>query len=147
MINSKTKIAVIGGGAAGLAAAISAANAGGDVTVFEKNEKLGRKLRITGKGRCNLTNECEINEFLQNVPSNPRFLYSALNRLSPADTMALFEAMGVALKTERGRRVFPVSDSANEVADAMKKECGRLGVRVRREKVTEILSSKNKISI
>jgi len=146
MINSKIKIAVIGGGAAGLAAAIAAANAGGDVTVFEKNEKLGRKLRITGKGRCNITNECEINDFLQNVPSNSRFLYSALNRLSPTDTMALFEAMGVALKTERGRRVFPVSDSANEVADAMKRECGKLGVRVRREKVTKILSCENKIT-
>jgi len=135
---SKVKIAIIGGGAAGLAAAISAANAGGNVTVFERNEKLGRKLRITGKGRCNVTNECDINEFLQNVPSNPRFLYSALNRLSPTDTIALFESFGVPLKVERGRRVFPVSDNANDIADAMKKECGRLGVRIIREKVFSV---------
>ncbi len=136
MTRLKNEIAVVGGGAAGLAAAIFAARAGGTVTLFEKNEKTGRKLRITGKGRCNVTNNCEINEFLQNVPTNPRFLYSALNRLSPSDTMELFEELGVPLKTERGRRVFPISDNANDIADALQRECKRLGVTLVREKVT-----------
>lgn len=143
MLNSDIKIAIIGGGAAGLAAAISAAKAGGKVTLFEKNEKLGRKLRITGKGRCNLTNQCDINEFLQNVPSNPRFLYSALARLSPTDTMELFEEMGVPLKTERGRRVFPASDNANDIADAMKRECSKLGVFFKRAKVDNVSVTKS----
>ena len=97
MFTTKTRaeIAVVGGGAAGLAAAIFAARSGGRVTLFDKNEKLGRKIRITGKGRCNVTNNCEINEFLQNVPTNPRFLYSALNRLSPSDTMELLDRKSV----------------------------------------------------
>ncbi len=138
MFTTKTRaeIAVVGGGAAGLAAAIFAARSGGRVTLFDKNEKLGRKIRITGKGRCNVTNNCEINEFLQNVPTNPRFLYSALNRLSPSDTMELFEELGVPLKTERGRRVFPISDNANDIADALRRECKRLGVKLVRVRVT-----------
>ena len=136
MTKSEPHIAIIGGGAAGLTAAISAKLAGGNVTLFEKNAKLGKKLRITGKGRCNVTNDCEINDFLQNVPSNPRFLYSALSRLSPRDTMDFFENLGVPLKTERGRRVFPVSDNANDVADALKRECSKLNVNLKKEKRT-----------
>lgn len=131
-------IAIIGAGAAGLTAAIFAARLGADVTVFDKNEKVGRKIRITGKGRCNVTNECDINEFLKNVPTNPRFLYSALNRLSPEDTMAFFEELGVPLKTERGRRVFPVSDNANHIADALHKACKSARVVFKHEKVTKI---------
>lgn len=141
-----SNIAVVGGGAAGLFAAIFAANLGSRVTIFEKNEKLGRKLRITGKGRCNVTNLCDVNEFLKNVPTNPRFLYSALNRFSPEDTYEFFESLGVPLKTERGRRVFPVSDSANQVADALVNECKRLGVRIVREKVMGLIINDGKVA-
>ena len=140
-----SNIAVVGGGAAGLVAAIFASNLGGRVTLFEKNDKLGRKLRITGKGRCNVTNLCDVNEFLKNVPTNPRFLYSALNRFSPEDTYDFFESIGVPLKTERGRRVFPVSDSANQVADALVNECKRLGVKIIREKVTSLIINDGKV--
>ena len=104
------RVAVIGGGAAGLMAAAVAARAGASVILFERNDRVGKKLRITGKGRCNVTNDCDMNEFLTNVPTNPRFLYTALSRFSTQDTKAFFEAEGVALKTERGKRVFPQSD-------------------------------------
>ena len=98
------RVAVIGGGAAGLMAAVMAARAGAEVTLFERNDRVGKKLRITGKGRCNVTNDCDMNEFLTNVPTNPRFLYTALSRFSTQDTKAFFEAEGVALKSERGKR-------------------------------------------
>ena len=101
-------VAVIGAGAAGLMAAGAAAEAGARVLLFDKNAKAGRKIMITGKGRCNVTNNCDVQTVLANVPVNPRFLYSALGRYSPADVMAFFEAHGVPLKTERGERVFPV---------------------------------------
>ena len=133
------KTAIVGGGAAGLISAIFAARLGADVLLFERNEKLAKKVRITGKGRCNVTNLCDVNEFLKNVPTNPRFLYSALNRFSPEDTYEFFESLGVPLKTERGRRVFPVSDNANHIADAMIRECRRLGVKIINERVTELI--------
>jgi predicted Rossmann fold flavoprotein len=117
------KVIVIGGGAAGMMAAISAAKYGAEVTLFEKNDRLGKKLRITGKGRCNLTNDCDTGEFMKNVPTNPRFLYGALNRFSTEDTKAFFEELGVPLKTERGKRVFPISDKAQDVVDALAKGC------------------------
>ncbi|MBO5279922.1 MAG: NAD(P)/FAD-dependent oxidoreductase [Clostridia bacterium] len=129
------KIAVVGGGAAGMMAAIFAARAGGDVTLFERNDRLGKKLRITGKGRCNVTNNCDLQEFLSNVPVNSRFLYAALNRFGTDDTMAFFENAGVPLKTERGKRVFPVSDKAEDIVSAMKEQCRRAGVRVIYERV------------
>lgn len=132
------RVAVIGGGAAGLAAAASAAEAGAAVTLIEKNKILGKKLRITGKGRCNVTNDCTVQEFLTNVTTNPRFLWPALSRMSPADTMAMFESLGVPLKTERGKRVFPVSDRANDIADAMTRRCYTAGVSVIHDNVTEI---------
>ena len=103
-------IAVIGAGAAGLMAAGAAAEAGAHVLLFDKNAKVGRKIMITGKGRCNVTNNCDVQTVLANVPVNPRFLYSALGGCSPADVMDFFENQGVPLKTERGNRVFPVSD-------------------------------------
>ena len=96
-----TKIAVIGGGAAGLMAAGTAVSLGADVTIFEHMQYVGRKIGITGKGRCNLTNACTLQEFMENVPRNPRFLYAALSALSPSDTMQLFESLGVKLKVER----------------------------------------------
>ncbi|MFT9078102.1 NAD(P)/FAD-dependent oxidoreductase [Ethanoligenens sp.] len=112
------RVVVVGAGAAGMMAAGFAAKRH-TVTLVERNARPGRKLMITGKGRCNVTNNCGLDDFLANVPVNPRFLYSALSQFSPADTMAFFEGMGVALKTERGRRVFPVSDKAVEIVDAL----------------------------
>ena len=120
---------VIGGGAAGMMAAYYAAKYGAHVTLIEKNEKLGKKIYITGKGRCNLTNDCTLDEFLQAVPQNPRFLYAALNHLSPQDTMALIEDLGCPVKVERGRRVFPQSDKASDVTKALKVGMDRYGVR------------------
>lgn len=121
---------VIGGGAAGMMCSAVAAERGLDVILLEPNKILGRKLRITGKGRCNVTNNCDIREFLNNIPGDGRFLYSALNRLSPRDTMELFESLGLHLKTERGNRVFPVSDNANDVAGTLQRYMNRAGVRV-----------------
>ena len=146
MIRQENKrVAVIGGGAAGLMCAIFAARSGANVTVFERNDRMGRKLRITGKGRCNLTNNCDVNTFLQNVPRNPKFLYTALNRLSPADVMELFEELGVPLKTERGRRVFPVSDKAVDIVDALVRECKNLGVRFEKARINGILTENGKV--
>jgi predicted Rossmann fold flavoprotein len=121
-------LAVIGGGAAGMMAAYHAARMGAHVLLFERTGRLGRKLRITGKGRCNVTNDCDTQEFLNNVRTNPRFLYAALDRFSCTDTMAFFEERGVPLKTERGRRVFPVSDKAGDIVGALADACHRAGV-------------------
>lgn len=136
---SVRKVIIIGAGAAGLVAGITAARSGAAVIIVEKNDHPGRKLRITGKGRCNVTNDCGIDEFLQNVPGNPRFLYAALNRFSPADAKEFFEDLGVPLKTERGKRVFPVSDKAQDVVDALVKGCRREGVRIIHGKVRSLL--------
>ena len=139
-------IAVIGGGPAGLMAAGLAAEAGASVTLFEKNPKVGRKLAITGKGRCNVTNNCDVQTVLANVPVNPRFLYSALGRFSPADTMAFFEKLGVPLKTERGGRVFPVSDKAIDVVDALFFWVKRAGVTIVNEPVEDILTRDGRVT-
>lgn len=112
-------VIVIGGGAAGMMAALFAARAGKNVVLLEKNEKLGKKVYITGKGRCNVTNACDREEFLRNVPHNPRFLFSALNELSNQGLMCLLERLGCPLKIERGQRVFPVSDHASDVTRAL----------------------------
>ena len=120
---------VIGGGAAGMMAALTAAERGLSTVLLEPNGQLGRKVRITGKGRCNLTNDCNVRAFLGNVPTNPKFLYSAVTAFPPAAAMAFFQDLGVPLKTERGGRVFPVSDRAHDVADALVRELARLGVR------------------
>ncbi len=117
----KTKVVVIGGGPAGMMAAGVAAQNGADVLLLEKNEKTGRKLLITGKGRCNITNFCDNDEFIANIPTNPRFMYSAINAFSTYDTVAFFEEHSVHIKVERGNRVFPVSDKAMDVCDAMRK--------------------------
>ena len=139
-MSDKRRVIVIGGGAAGMMAAISAARYGADVSLFEKNDRLGKKLRITGKGRCNLTNDCELGEFMKNVPTNPRFLYGALNRFSTEDTKTFFEELGVPLKTERGKRVFPVSDKAQDIVDALTRACKDSGVKIIYEKVKTLLS-------
>ena len=131
-------ILVVGGGAAGLMAAGTAAENGARVTLFEMNEKVGRKLFITGKGRCNVCNNCDAQTVLQNVPVNPRFLYSALDCFSPADVMAFFEAHGVPLKTERGNRVFPVSDKSADIIDALFTWVKRLGVTIIQKTVEQL---------
>ena len=139
------KVLVIGGGAAGLLAAISAAENGADVILFEKNDRLGKKLRITGKGRCNVTNDCSNEEFLQNVPTNPRFLYSALNCFSTQDVKDFFENEGVPLKTERGKRVFPVSDKAEDIVKALVSACNDRGVDIRNEKVLSLVIDQDQV--
>lgn len=130
------KVAVIGGGAAGLMAAGRAAACGASVTVYEKNPICGKKLRITGKGRCNVCNDCDANTVLEHVQSgNPRFLYTALHICSPADVKTFFEAAGVPLKTERGNRVFPISDRAADIAEALRAYAVGQGVHIRQATV------------
>ena len=125
------KIAVVGGGAAGMIAAIFAARNGNHVEVFEKNEKLGKKLYITGKGRCNLTNSCEMEELLEAVVTNKKFLYSSFYGFTNEETMDFFRGIGLRMKTERGGRVFPESDHSSDVIRVLSEEMKRLGVRVR----------------
>lgn len=126
-----SKVIVIGGGAAGMLAAVSAARLSHSVVLLEKNEKLGKKIYITGKGRCNFTNVCDTGEFMQNVMSNSRFLYSAFHAFSNYDALDLFEELGMPTKVERGNRAFPVSDHASDVTKALTEEMKRLGVDVR----------------
>ena len=133
-------IFVVGGGAAGMMAAITAAENGAQVTLLERNDRLGKKLYITGKGRCNVTNNCAPEDFFPNVPRNPRFLYSAVYAFPPREVMAWFEARGCALKTERGNRVFPQSDKSASVIDALRAELRRLGVRVLQERALDIVT-------
>lgn len=134
-------IIVVGGGAAGMMAAVMAARAGHRVCLLEKNEKLGKKLFITGKGRCNLTNACEPEELLSHVVTNRRFLYSAFHGFSNFDTIDFFERLGMKTKTERGNRVFPESDHAYDVIDALGRELRKRKVSVRlRQEVTGILT-------
>ncbi|MBQ8010728.1 MAG: NAD(P)/FAD-dependent oxidoreductase [Oscillospiraceae bacterium] len=132
------KTIVIGGGAAGCYAAIHAAYAGEEVLLIEKNPVIGKKLRITGKGRCNLTNDCDLETLMQNIPCGGRFLYSAFAACSPQNVMAYFEGLGVRLKVERGNRVFPVSDQAAEVVNALYDELKRTGVQLITGTVTEL---------
>jgi len=127
---SMISVVIVGAGPAGMMAAVAAAEAGASVTLLERNPFPGKKLRITGKGRCNVTNNCSPREVVEAVTANPKFLYGAVNRFSPADTMAFFENAGVPLKTERGRRVFPVSDKAADIQEAMKRKLREAGVRL-----------------
>lgn len=124
------KVLVIGGGAAGMMAAVFAARGGREVHVFEKNEKLGKKLFITGKGRCNITNAGDMDTLFSSVISNPKFLYSAFYGFTNEQTIAFFEELGVPVKIERGNRVFPVSDHSSDVIGALSREMNRLGVEV-----------------
>ena len=124
------QVVVVGGGAAGMMAAITAAELGARVTVLERNKFADKKLRITGKGRCNVTNNCTPREVMDAVNRNPKFLYGPLSRFTPQDTMEFFEGLGVPLKTERGRRVFPVSDKAADIQGTLVRRMGELGVKV-----------------
>lgn len=136
------KVVVIGGGAAGMFAAIAAAKNGNQVILLEKNEKLGKKIYITGKGRCNLTNDVVVREFFSSVVSNPKFVMSCINVFSPQNTIDFFTDKGLRLKTERGNRVFPESDKASDVTKTLEKELVSLGVDIRlNTKVDEILVS------
>ena len=134
----KFDVIVIGGGAAGMMSAYAAATEGKTVLIIDKNDLLGRKVRITGKGRCNITNDCDNAEFLKNIPTNSKFLYSAINQFSTSDVKQFFIEQGVALKTERGNRVFPVSDKAADVANAMVEACKELGVKINIDSVVDI---------
>lgn len=133
MINLK-KVVVIGGGAAGMVAASTASSMGHDVTLLEKNERLGRKLLITGKGRCNITNNCDIEELIENTPTNGKFLYSAFYTFTNEQVIDMFNSLGVKTKTERGKRVFPESDKAKDVVVALEKQ-------MKQNKVNVVLNS------
>jgi predicted Rossmann fold flavoprotein len=139
------KICVIGGGAAGMMAAGTASLYGADVTIFESMTHLGKKLAITGKGRCNVTNASGVNEFLDNVTRNPRFLYGALSAFSTEDTINHFESLGVPLKTERGKRVYPVTDKAKDIVDAMRKYSS--SAKVVYQKVTSLKKDDNGFTV
>lgn len=141
----KADVVVIGAGAAGQICAGTAAERGLSVIILEPNEKTGRKLRITGKGRCNITNNCGVKEFLTNVPTNPKFLYSALTAFPPESAMAFFEEIGVPVKTERGNRVFPVSDNANDPADRLTAWMKSKGVKILRTKALDVLTDGNAV--
>ena len=141
-----SEIIVIGGGAAGMMAAITAARRGAGVTLLEPNERLGKKLNITGQGRCNVTNDCDQETLMANIPGNGRFLYSALTRFTPQDAMAFFEALGVPLKVERGNRVFPVSDRSFDISGALERELRRLRVRILRERAAEITAEDGRVT-
>lgn len=135
------KIIVVGGGAAGMMAAVTAARKGKNVLLLEKNEKLGKKLFITGKGRCNITNSAEIDELFSAVVSNPKFLYSSFYSLTNDQVIEFFEELGVKTKVERGGRVFPESDHSSDVIRALEQELKRLGAEIRlRTEVKEILA-------
>ena len=142
----QTDLVVIGGGPAGMMCAYQAAERGVKTVLLDPNDKLGRKLRITGKGRCNLTNACDVKTVMANIPGDGRFLYSALNRFSPADTMAFFESKGLSLKTERGNRVFPQSDNANDVAATMADLCRKAGVTVLKTEARQIVAKNGAVT-
>ena len=139
----KKRIVCIGAGASGLFFALNCADAENEVILLDSNAKVGRKMYISGKGRCNITNDCEVKEFIGNIVRNPRFLYSAINNFKPADTVAFFNEHGCPLKTERGNRVFPVSDHASDIIDCLFFACRKAGVKIEFEKtVKEIRKEK-----
>ena len=142
---SDNKIAVVGGGAAGMMAAISALEKGAEVMLFEPNKMLGKKLRITGKGRCNVTNDCETAELMQNITRNGKFMYSSVYRFKPADVKSFFEECGVPLKTERGRRVFPQSDRAADVVRALEKKLDELGCHIIKDRITAVKTEDSRV--
>lgn len=140
------KVIVIGAGASGLMAAGTAAENGHNVILVERNDKVARKVMITGKGRCNVTNNCTlINDLIANVPTNGRFLYGAFSKFMPIDTMEFFEDMGVSLKVERGNRVFPESDKAVEIVDALNAFSQDAGVKRIKGRATQLITEDGEI--
>ena len=140
----KKTVAIVGGGAAGLMAACAAAENGNEVILFERNSRPARKVMITGKGRCNVTNNCDTEAFMRNTPHGSRFMYSAINAFSADDTISFFESRGVRLKTERGNRVFPVSDKAVDIVDALVDSVKKLDVKIISARVTDIICDNGK---
>ncbi len=138
-------IVVIGGGASGMMASISASEMGKEVVLIEKTKRLGTKLSITGKGRCNITNACDRDEFFSNIPTNPKFLYSAFSTFSNYDAIDFFERNGVSTKIERGKRVFPKSDKATDVVNALTSKMKELGVKVIFDTAEEIITENKKV--
>lgn len=136
---------IIGGGPAGMFAAIRAAEQGNKVLLIEKNDRLGKKLLITGKGRCNVTNDCSAREVLENIPRNGRFLYSAMEACPPETVMAFFENAGCKLKTERGNRVFPITDRSSSVLEALRDRMHRLGVKIKTATAEQILTEEGAV--
>ena len=136
---------VIGGGPAGMFAAITAARQGSRVLLLEKNQRLGKKLLITGKGRCNVTNDCTAQEVLQNTPRNGRFLYSAMTAFPPERTKAFFEEAGCELKTERGNRVFPVTDKSSSILDCLQRQMRKLPIAISTAQAEEILTEQGRV--
>jgi len=142
-----SKVVIIGGGAAGCMASISAASAGHDVTLLEQNEKLGKKIYITGKGRCNFTNACDTEDFFNNVVSNPKFLYSAIYTFPQESVIDFFEGEGIPTKIERGNRAFPVSDHASDITKGLERAMKRNKVKIcLNTKVTKILVEDNQVT-
>ncbi len=142
-----SRLIIVGAGAAGLMAAIHAARAGAEVIVLERNEKAGKKIYITGKGRCNCTHDCGMEDFLREVPRNPRFLYSALSFFSPRDLMSLLEEAGCPVTVQRGQRVFPASEKASDVTRALLGLCQAEGVRFRlRERVSGVRTEAGRVA-
>ena len=142
--NTKTRIICIGAGASGLFFALNAKNDENEVILIDSNSKVGRKMYISGKGRCNITNNCDSRQFINNVVRNPKFLYSAINRFTPADTISFFNEHDCPLKTERGNRVFPVSDRSSDIIDCLFRECRRRKVDIRfDEKAEKIVKEEN----
>ena len=140
------KVVIIGAGAAGMMAASVAADRGLDVTLVEKNNRVGRKILITGKGRCNITSDCEIEELIENVPTNGKFLYSAFYTFTNTDVIDMFNNLGVKTKTERGKRVFPESDKAHDIANALEKQIRNKNVKIiLNAEVNNIISKNNKV--
>lgn len=135
----KYDVLVIGAGAAGMTAAGAAARGGLKIALVERNDRVGRKLGITGKGRCNVTNNCEVDEFIKNIPQNGGFMYSSASRFTPHDTMELFESLGVPLKVERGNRVFPVSDRAADIVSALRRYTAEGGVDIIRGRAASLI--------
>lgn len=140
------RVVIVGGGAAGMMAACTAAQQGARVTVVDKSRQPGMKLNITGKGRCNLTNDCDVDELIRNVPRNGRFLFSAFHGFTAQDTMDFFQSIGVPLKTERGKRVFPQSDRAQDISGALRSRMRRLGVEVIPGRARQILTQQGRAS-
>ncbi|MDE6521002.1 MAG: NAD(P)/FAD-dependent oxidoreductase [Ruminococcus sp.] len=134
-----TDTIIVGAGASGCMAGVFSARYGKSVLIFEPNEKIGRKLRITGKGRCNVTNNSPVEEHMKNIPVNSRFMYSSFSNFGASDTMTFFEEIGVPLKTERGNRVFPVSDKAEDIVNAFDKELKKLNVKIIHKRVESLI--------
>lgn len=146
MKKTANDVVIVGGGAAGMFAAVTAASRGLRVLLLEKNDRLGKKLTITGKGRCNVTNACSAEEVIKNIPRNARFLFSSISAFPPERTMAFFEENGCPLKVERGNRVFPCSDRSADIISVLERQMHTLGVQRRQETVTALLTQEGRIA-